>query len=61
MLNAIETRTPPTIDYLSALPEEVGRVAAGIGAEVARIDNELSALDVSEGRAVSIPSRPDCA
>lgn len=45
MLNAIETRTPPTIDYLSALPEEVGRTAAKIAAEVAQIDNALMALD----------------
>ncbi|MFL9885222.1 hypothetical protein PQR66_19420 [Paraburkholderia agricolaris] len=45
MLNAIETRTPPTIDYLSGLPEEVSRIAAKIAAEVAQIDNALTALD----------------
>ncbi|MFT4063372.1 hypothetical protein [Paraburkholderia sp.] len=45
MLNAIETRTPPTIDDLAGLPEEVARVAAGIVAEVAEIDKALMALD----------------
>lgn len=45
MLNAIETRTPPTIDDLTSLPEEVRRVAAGIAAEVAEIDRALTALD----------------
>lgn len=45
MLNAIETRTPPTIDYLSTLPNEVSRSAEKIAVEVAQIDNALSALD----------------
>lgn len=45
MLNAIETRTPPTVDYLLALPEEVSRTAAKIAAEVAQVDNALTALD----------------
>jgi hypothetical protein len=45
MLNAIETRTPPTIDDLARLPDEVKRVAAGIAAEVAEIDKALTALD----------------
>lgn len=45
MLNAIETRTPPTIDDLATLPDEAARVAAGIAAEVAEIDRALTALD----------------
>lgn len=44
MLNAIETRTPPTIDYLSWLPAG-GRTAAKIAAEVTQIDKALTALD----------------
>ncbi|WP_434108023.1 hypothetical protein [Paraburkholderia caffeinilytica] len=45
MLNAIETRTPPTIDDLAGVPEEVAKVAAGIVTEVAEIDRALTALD----------------
>jgi hypothetical protein len=45
MLNAIETRTPPTIDDLASLPDEVRRVAGGIAAEVVEIDKALTALD----------------
>ena len=45
MLNAIETRTPPTIDHLTTLSEEASRVAASIAAEVAEIDRALTALD----------------
>lgn len=45
MLNAIETRTPPTIDHLSMLPEQVARTAAQIAAEVAEIDRALDGLD----------------
>ena len=45
MLNAIETRTPPTIDHLAALPDQASRVAASIAAEVAEIDRALTALD----------------
>lgn len=45
MLNAIETRTPPTIDHLATLPDQASRVAVGIAAEVAEIDRALTALD----------------
>lgn len=45
MLNAIETRTPPTIDHLSTLPEQVAHTAAQIAAEVAEIDRALEGLD----------------
>ncbi|MCP2086070.1 UNVERIFIED_ORG: hypothetical protein J2Y81_002087 [Paraburkholderia sediminicola] len=45
MLNAIETRTPPTIDDLAGVPEEVAKLAASIVAEVAEIDKALTALD----------------
>jgi len=45
MLNAIETRTPPTIDHLATLSDQASRVAAGIAAEVTEIDRALTALD----------------
>ena len=45
MLNAIETRTPPTINHLATLTEQASRVAASIAAEVAEIDRALTALD----------------
>jgi hypothetical protein len=45
MLNAIETRTPPTIGYLATLPEQAARIATRIALEVAEIDRALEVLD----------------
>lgn len=45
MLNAIETRTPPTIDDLAGISNDVSRVVEAIVAEVVEIDKALMALD----------------
>lgn len=41
MLNAIETRPPPTIDNLSSLSEEVSRTTAKIAASTTASVDEL--------------------
>ncbi|WP_186203789.1 hypothetical protein [Burkholderia gladioli] len=45
MLNAIETRTPPTIEDLAGISSDVSSLVEAIVAEVVEIDKALLALD----------------